>query len=146
MGALACLIIIVASFVYAPWVNDGPVLCPLRFVFGFPCPGCGLTRSFCAMAQGHFVKALSFHLFGPFLFISLVLAIPLLTVEAARRRRFVFIHRILFLRNAGYVVGGSLILYHSVRLISLAISGQLILSVKESVVGVFLKYIVGWFV
>jgi hypothetical protein len=95
------------------------------------------------MAQGRLANALAFHLFGPLLFTGLALAIPLLTLEAARRQRFARIHRILFLRNAGNLVGGCLILYHSARLLWLAVSGQLILSVKGSFAEELVRWIAG---
>ncbi|MCX5684342.1 MAG: DUF2752 domain-containing protein, partial [Planctomycetota bacterium] len=52
VDAAICFGILAASFLYAPYVHDGPVLCPLRLVTGIPCPACGLTRSFCALASG----------------------------------------------------------------------------------------------
>ncbi|MGF1601975.1 MAG: DUF2752 domain-containing protein [Thermosynechococcaceae cyanobacterium] len=42
--------------------------CPIRHLTGIPCPTCGMTRSFAAIAQGNWEQAISFHLFGPVLF------------------------------------------------------------------------------
>ena len=42
--------------------------CPIRHFTGIPCPTCGMTRSFTAIAQGDWEQAVGFHLFGPVLF------------------------------------------------------------------------------
>lgn len=38
-------------------------VCPTVMVTGFPCPACGLTRAFRALAAGHFAEAFSIHPF-----------------------------------------------------------------------------------
>ena len=38
--------------------------CPVRSAIGIPCPGCGMTRSCLALAQGEFVSAWKFHPFS----------------------------------------------------------------------------------
>jgi hypothetical protein len=50
--------------------------CWSRTVLGIPCPGCGLTRSFAAMAHGEFRSAFHFNPMGPILFILCCLQIP----------------------------------------------------------------------
>lgn len=44
--------------------------CLFQAQFGFPSPSCGLTRSFMAFARGDIGAALSYHLFGPILFLA----------------------------------------------------------------------------
>lgn len=46
--------------------------CPLRHFTGIPCPTCGMTRSFIAVARGNLHEAFVYHLFGPFVFFSLL--------------------------------------------------------------------------
>jgi hypothetical protein len=53
-------------------VRDGPVICLFRSLTGHPCPGCGLTRSFVAVADLRVADAFAHHLFGPPLFAGLV--------------------------------------------------------------------------
>jgi hypothetical protein len=52
---------------------------------GWPCPSCGLTTSFALAAQGRWYDAAMVQPFGFVLFVSLVVAIPLLGYAAARR-------------------------------------------------------------
>ncbi len=39
--------------------------CPLLSLTGFACPGCGLTRAFHSLLQGHWIEALDFNLMLP---------------------------------------------------------------------------------
>lgn len=49
-------------------VVSGPGFCPFRQMTGWPCPGCGLTRSFVMLAHGDAAQAFSFNAFGPVFF------------------------------------------------------------------------------
>lgn len=53
-----------------------PETCPSRVILGVSCPGCGLTRSFVAMARGDFDAAIRFNPMGPALFVLCWLQIP----------------------------------------------------------------------
>lgn len=116
---------IAASFLYAPWSQTGPVLCPFRLLTGLPCPGCGLTRSFCAIAQGRWGDAFADHLFGPALMAALVVGIPLLYAEALTRRANPLLRAILYSKRLGLVAGGALFGYHAIRVIDLGHAGTL---------------------
>ncbi len=54
-----------AAFLYQP---SGPSICTSKRLLNFACPGCGMMRSVCAVAQGRFVESVDFHLFGPLVF------------------------------------------------------------------------------
>jgi hypothetical protein len=43
-------------------VENGPVLCLFRRLTSLPCPSCGMTRAFVALAHGKFHLALNFNL------------------------------------------------------------------------------------
>ncbi len=78
-----------AFVVLAHWHPSGGAdssICLFRRATGIPCPGCGLTRSFAALAKGHFRLAFGFH---PFAFaIALeVLAVYLVWGWLALNRR-----------------------------------------------------------
>lgn len=80
-----------APLVGAVLLNHGMALpfvsCPLRRLTGIPCPGCGLSRSFMAIARGDFDEALRMHLFGPVLFVGFILVIVLMAAELKTGRR-----------------------------------------------------------
>lgn len=57
------------------------LLCLFRATTGIPCPGCGLTRSFMAIARGNVEDALRMHLFGPVLFLAFTVAAILMAIE-----------------------------------------------------------------
>jgi hypothetical protein len=90
-GALAVL---AGAHAYAPYVHDGPVLCPLRAMLGLPCPSCGLTRAFCALAHFDLGAALHYHALSPLLFALTLLTPIVCAYEIALRRsisrRFLF--------------------------------------------------------
>jgi hypothetical protein len=56
-----------AFVVLAAWQPAGGAessICLFRRATGVPCPGCGLTRAFAALAKGHFSQAFAFHPFA----------------------------------------------------------------------------------
>jgi hypothetical protein len=60
--------VLVGSVIWHPLDEGGFVICLLRRATGLPCPGCGLTRSFCAIAKGQVDRSFHFHALGPVLF------------------------------------------------------------------------------
>ena len=56
---------------------DVPALCPHQLLFHATCPGCGLIRSFTALAHGQFAAAMACHRVGALLFSAVLLQIPL---------------------------------------------------------------------
>ncbi len=67
-----------AMFVVAALWNPGdelPVtLCPFRALTGHPCPGCGMTRAFCALMHGELWRAVKLNPFSPLLFLAAIIA------------------------------------------------------------------------
>jgi hypothetical protein len=53
-----------------------PETCGCRMLFGIECPGCGLTRSFIALASGDMAESIRFHRLGWFLALAIALQIP----------------------------------------------------------------------
>ena len=59
-----CLSAMGYSFLTSPANLPDWCLCPSMRFLGLPCPGCGLTRSFCAISHGAFHQAWDFNPFG----------------------------------------------------------------------------------
>ena len=65
-----------------------PILCGFRQLTGYPCPGCGMTRSFVFLAHGHVLEAFKLNPMGPFLFLFFLVQPPyrlVRLVQGARR-------------------------------------------------------------
>ncbi|MBM4326647.1 MAG: DUF2752 domain-containing protein [Deltaproteobacteria bacterium] len=71
-------------YISAPW-SDTPLhlseTCFSRRVLGISCPGCGLTRSFVAVAHGQIQSAFRYNLMGPVLYLVCLLQIPYRWIE-----------------------------------------------------------------
>jgi hypothetical protein len=64
--------------VRASWLpfDSLPPMCGSRVWFGINCPGCGLTRSFVALASGDFAASFGYHRVGWLIALAVVLQIP----------------------------------------------------------------------
>ena len=60
--------------------------CLFHDLTGYSCFACGLTRSLHAVAEGHLLASLQFHLLGPFLFAGMLFASVVWSVEAITGR------------------------------------------------------------
>ena len=67
-------VILIASVVWHPQDDGGFVFCLVRRATGYPCPGCGLTRSFCALGKGELSRSFHFHAVGPLLYVLTIAA------------------------------------------------------------------------
>lgn len=54
-----------------------PVLCPLKALTGWPCPGCGLTRALVLCAHGDWQGAFNYHPLGAVFYFTLWIALAL---------------------------------------------------------------------
>jgi len=68
MTILLITAVFVLACVYDPATEPTLTLCLFRKWTGLPCPGCGITRSFCALGKGHWQESFSFHPLGPAIF------------------------------------------------------------------------------
>lgn len=53
-----------------------PYRCGVREILGFPCPGCGLTRSFVLTAHGHPIEATRVHPLGAAGWLAVAVQVP----------------------------------------------------------------------
>lgn len=113
---------------------ESPLRCPLLTLTGIPCPGCGLTRSFVAIAQGNWSEAISYHGLGPVLFVGCGVWCGVLIWEIATQRPVKIRGWRRLRRSRGFQVFLVLIPlgYYAVRLYFLIISGELALSFARS--------------
>lgn len=65
--------VFLVSLLLKPSTGDYFTVCGFKNFTGLPCPGCGLTHSFCALGNGHIVQAFAFNLLGPPVFLVFVL-------------------------------------------------------------------------
>ncbi len=61
------LLPLVGAVAYARGLPHIPWACPLRSLTGVPCPTCGMTRAFVALASGDLAGAVQHHAFAPVL-------------------------------------------------------------------------------
>lgn len=89
-------------------------LCPFKMLTGFPCPGCGITKSLVYLYEGDLGKSFSYHLFGPFAFIFCIALIVLLSAEILTGKEFG--NKFFFSKKLAYSLAAVLILYHIGRI------------------------------
>ncbi|MEK6301462.1 MAG: DUF2752 domain-containing protein [Acidobacteriota bacterium] len=70
-------LVVLASIVFKPHAvgpyDDYFTVCGFKNMTGLPCPGCGLTHSFCSLGKGDLLGAVAFNALGPLLFLGLAL-------------------------------------------------------------------------
>src|SRR6185369_2856838 len=70
LAGLSALFLVSAFF--KPSTGEYFTICGFKNLTGLPCPGCGLTHSFCALTQGDIAGAFAFNLLGPLLYLALI--------------------------------------------------------------------------
>ncbi|MCX5684439.1 MAG: DUF2752 domain-containing protein, partial [Planctomycetota bacterium] len=131
------------SFLYAPYVHDGPVLCPLRLVTGIPCPACGLTRSFCALASGRPADAFAEHLLGPLAFFFAGVLGVAWSYEVAAGRRVEWLQRLAYSKRVAWTLGGGILAYYVVRMVQWGWSGDLAAWIRGAPCGHIMAWVFG---
>ena len=66
-------VVFLVSVLLNPPASDYFTVCGFKNFTGLPCPGCGLTHSFCAIGKGAVRDAFAFNALGPPLFLVLLL-------------------------------------------------------------------------
>ena len=90
-------------------------LCPFKLLTGFPCPGCGITKSMIFLYEGDFFKSIYYHLFGPFTFLYCFATIIILLLELVTKKEY--LQNILNSKKIAYFLGFTLAIYHLTRVI-----------------------------
>lgn len=106
-------------------------LCPFKMVTGFPCPGCGITKSLVYLYHGDFYKSITYHLLGPFVILFCIMTIIVLSVELVTKKEY--FNGVIYNKKLAYGLGFFLISYHIIRLIFFIKNNSLDSILKESI-------------
>ena len=106
-------------------------LCPFKMITGFPCPGCGITKSLVYFYEGDFYKSISYHILGPFVIVFSLIAIVVLTTELITKKEY--FNAVMYNKKLAYGLGFFLVGYHIIRLILFIKNNSLDSILKESI-------------
>jgi hypothetical protein len=90
-------------------------LCPLKMLSGFPCPGCGITKSLVYFYEGDIYKSLYYHILGPFVIVFCVATIMVLSTELITQKEY--FTQLLFNKKLAYGLAIFLASYHLIRIL-----------------------------
>jgi hypothetical protein len=99
---------------------------------GFPCPGCGITKSIVYFYDGNLLKSLTHHLFGPFVVIISVFFLVKFVIELKTKRiylSFSYQKR----KKIAYSIAALLIGYHIIRIVLFITNNSINSVLKESI-------------
>jgi len=89
-------------------------LCPLKMLTGFPCPGCGITKSLVYFYEGDLQKSLYYHIL-PLVIVFCLVTIVVLTTELITKKEY--FNKWLFNKKLAYGLAIFLATYHFIRII-----------------------------
>lgn len=127
---------IIGSFLYGYTSHHSPFKCLILSFTGIPCPSCGLTRSFTALAQGKFILSLQKHPFGlPLFFFFLLTTIHLILEILSKKKVNSQIYNWLSNKKIQCLILISLLIYYGGKLLILYYDGTLITDFEMSPLG-----------
>ncbi len=98
---------------------------------GFPCLGCGITKSLVYLYEGDLLKSVTFHLFGPFVMVLSVYFLIKLSLELYYKKPF--LANTFNKKKGTYVFATLLIVYHLIRIVFFVIDNSWDEILKESI-------------
>jgi hypothetical protein len=128
------LIVIIAPYLIMlsdSHVESSQSICPFKMLTGFPCPGCGITKSIIFLYKGDIMQSLSYHIFGPPVILFCIAAICVLTFELITRKNY--FDKVIYNRNLGYTLAFILGTYHITRLVIFVSHNSVSDILKESI-------------
>jgi hypothetical protein len=106
-------------------------LCPFKMLTGFPCPGCGITKSMVYFYEGDIVKSLYYHILGPFVILFSIVTLFVLTTELITKKEY--FNKLLFNKKIAYGLAIFLGVYHLLRIIYFVTSNSYDEILKQSI-------------
>jgi len=88
--------------------------CPFKMLTGFPCPGCGITKSLVYFYEGDIYKSLSYHIFGPLIIAFSAFTVLVLSTELLTKKEY--FNKWMYNKKLAYALGIFLGVYHISRL------------------------------
>ena len=82
---------------------------------GFPCPGCGITKSLVYFYEGDLGKSLYYHILGPFVIAFCIATIVVLSTELVTQKEY--FTKLLFNKKLAYGLAIFLASYHFIRIL-----------------------------
>ena len=128
------LVLIIPFFIHI--TNNGNLeseqsFCPFKMLTGFPCPGCGITKSVVYFYDGNLLKSIMFHLFGPFVIILSVYFLIKLSLELYYNKPF--FANTFDKKKWTYIFVVLLIVYHLIRIVFFVKNNSWDSILKESI-------------
>ena len=119
-GIIGALITLMIPFFLLFFEQDNHLetdqsLCPLKMLTGFPCPGCGITKSLVYFYEGDIQKSLYYNIFGPLVILFCLATIVVLVTELITKKEY--FSKLLFNKRLGYGLAIFLGTYHLIRII-----------------------------
>lgn len=105
--------------------------CPFKMLTGFPCPGCGITKSLVYIYEGDLLKSITFHLFGPVVLVLSLYFLIKLSLELYYKK--LFFANTFNKKKWTYVFVALLIVYHLIRIVLFIINNSWDSILKESI-------------
>jgi len=112
-------------------VESSQSLCPFKLMTGFPCPGCGITKSIIFFYKGDIIKSLSYHIFGPFVILFCIVSIFVLTLEIITHKEY--LNKLFYNTKVAYTLAFILGSYHLSRLVVFIAHNSMADILKESI-------------
>ncbi len=119
-GIIGALITLIVPFFLMFFNQDNHLetaqsFCPFKMLTGFPCAGCGITKSLVYFYEGDILKSLHYHILGPFVILFCILTTVVLTIELITKNEY--FNSLLFNKKLGYGLAIFLGTYHFIRIV-----------------------------
>ena len=106
-------------------------LCPFKMLTGFPCPGCGITKSLVSFYEGNWYQSLSYHILGPFVVLFAIVTIIVLSTEIITKKEY--FNQYFYSRKLAIFLGILLASYQLLRVINFIKNNSIDAILKESI-------------